>query len=247
MTFDSYHWHNSRAATPELEAARKAAATGDVTAFERLLRSGDPIAVGIALDQFHYADAAMRHGTSNPFEPYSEEIVAQARATLRAEPSLRSPGTEAGANHASALLALMNLAEPEDAPLIARALEKTHTTNLRVAAAYAGSTALEKSSSPDEGLIAELDRLVHDDAAGIDERQTALSALGRTPADSAVGALLRALGLPELSLQAIAALHLLDRDQPRHRARVEEATRTWPEDAPYPAYEVLDLLAESAP
>jgi hypothetical protein len=245
MTFDSYHWYNSRTATPQLEAARKAVATGDRMAFELLLRSGDPVAVGIAFDQFHYADAATRHGTSSPFEAYSHDVVAQARAVLQAEPSPRCVEAEPGANHASALLALMNLAEPEDAPLIARALEKTHTANLRVAAAYAGSTALEKSSLPDERLIAELDRLAHDDSAGLDERQTALSALGRTPAKSAADALLRALALPEISLQAIGALHLLDRD-PGYRDRIVEVARTWPEDAPYPAYEVRDLLTAAA-
>lgn len=247
MTFDSYHWYNSRSATPMLEAARKQVAKGDRKAFEVLLRSGDPVAVGIALDQFHYADTATRHGTSSPFDEYSDEVVAQARAVLREEPSLPSPGTEEGASHASALLALMNLAEPEDASLIARALEKTHTTNLRLAAAYAASTALEKSSSPDEGLIAALDRLVRDDTAGLDERQTALSALGRTPADSAIDALSRALALSELSLQAISALHLLDRDLPRYRTLVEDIVRAWPEDPPYPANEVLELLAAPVP
>lgn len=247
MTFDSYHWYNARTATPQLEAARKAVAMGDRKAFELLLRSGDPVSVGIAFDQFHHADAATRHGTSSPFDEYSDEVAAQARAILRADPSPPSVETEEGANHASALLALMNLADSEDAPLIARALEKTHTTNLRVAAAYAGSTALEKSSSPDERLIAELDQLVYDKTAGLDERQTALSALGRTPTESATDALCRALALPEIGLQAIAALHLLGRDYPRYRDRIEQVARTWPDDAPYPAYEVLDLLAGGSP
>jgi hypothetical protein len=245
MTFDSYHWGLSRVATPELEAARKQVAAGDREAFALLLRSDDPVAVGIALDQFHYADVAMRHGTS-PFEGYSAEVLARARAVLRGAPSPAAPGVEEGANHASALLALMNLAEPEDQALIAGALERTRTTNLRLAGAYASATAFEKTAVPDERLIAALERLVRDEAAGLDERQTALATLGRAPADIAVPALLRALAQPERSLQAVAALHLLERDRARHRARVDEIARTWPENAPYPASEVLTLLAAHA-
>jgi hypothetical protein len=246
MTFDSYYWHDSLVGTPELERARQQlAAERDRKAFELLLRSGDPVAVGIALDQYHHADASTRHGTVSPFEEYREEVVARAREILRGAPSPESGGTEAGANHASALGALMNLAAPEDATLIVGALEQTRTSNLRLAAAYAGSTALESSTTPDERLIAALEQLAFDEAAELDERRAAVSALGRTRSASATNALLRMTRLADLGLQARAALHLLNIDRRAHRTRVEEIVRTWPEHPPYPADEVLERLAEA--
>jgi len=175
MTFDSYHWHDSRTGTPELERARNQLATKqDRAAFELLLRSDDPVGIGVALDQFHYADASTRHGTSNPFEEYHDEVVARARKVLRAAPSAATNGTEEGANHASALGALMNLAEQEDTALIVGALEQARTSNVRLAAVYAGSTVLENSSPPDENLIAAIEqsRLMRPRSSTSDERQS---------------------------------------------------------------------------
>jgi hypothetical protein len=246
MTFDSYHWHGSLTGTPELERARKQLATKrDRAAFELLLRSDDAVGIGIALDQFHYADASTRHGTSNPFEEYRDEVVAHARKVLRAAPSAATLGTEEGVNHASALGALMNLAEQEDAALIVGALEQARTSDVRLAAVYAGSTVLENSRSPDENLITAIEQVAFDGTAELDERRAAVSALGRTQSASATDALLRATRLADLGLQARAALHLLHRDRRTHRARIEDLTRGWPEDPPYPAKEVFDLLSAS--
>lgn len=245
MKFDSYHWYNSRCATPQLEAARKTVATGDRNAFQLLLRSDDPVSIGIALDQYHHADAATRHGTSSPFDEYSDEVIALARAVLKAEPSPPKPEAEQAANHASALLVLMNHAAPEDAASIARALEKTHTTNLQIAAAYAASSALEGSPAPDERLIIQLEKLAFDETAGLEARRTALSALGQARTPSATNALCRALTLSDAGLQATAALHLLERENGVYRDRIAQAAQAWPDDAPYPAYEVLDALAGS--
>lgn len=244
MSFDSYYWHDARTGTPELERAReRLAASSDRAAFELLLRSGDPVAIGIALDQYHYADASTRHGTRNPFDGHFDEVVARARDILRGPPSSASLGAEPGANHASALGVLMNVAEPEDAALIVPGLDPACTGNLRLAAAFAAGPALEKSPVPDPRLVDALARLLLDEAAELDERHAALTALGRAESAAVTDVLLRATRVADVGLQASVALHLLDRDPRAHQARVEELVRAWPADLPYPAREVLDWLA----
>jgi hypothetical protein len=245
MTFDSYYWHAARV-RPELEPARERLAAGhDRAAFEQLLRSGDPVAIAIALDHYHRADASTRHGTPNPFEEHRDEVVAAARAVLRGPPSEEREDVAAGANHASALGALMNLAEPQDATLVTAALERASASELRLAAAAAASTLLERSPDPDERLIAALEAVALDDTAGRDAREAAASAVGRTRSAGATRSLLRMLGTREFWLQAVAALHLLDSDPRAHRVRIEQVVRDWPEPPPYPGGEVLELLAEA--
>jgi hypothetical protein len=248
MTFDSYHWHGARTGTPALERAReRLASSHDRAAFELLLRSGDPVAAGIALDQYSYADASTRHGTDNPYAGFSDEVFARAREILRGPPSPASLGAEPGANHASALGALLNAAEPEDSELIVCALEQASTVNLRFAAAFTAGTALEKSPSPDERLVAALAGILLDETTvDLDSRRAAVSALGGARSAAATDALLRATRVSDISLQASAALHLLDRDLHAHRAHVEALARSWPEDPPYPAGDVFELLAEAA-
>lgn len=82
---------------PELEPARERLAAGhDRAAFEQLLRSGDPVAVGIALDHYRRADGSTRHGTPNPFEDHRDEVVAAARDVLRGPPSDERDDVAAG-------------------------------------------------------------------------------------------------------------------------------------------------------
>jgi hypothetical protein len=245
MMFDSYYWHAARV-RPELEPARERLALGnDRVAFAQLLRSGDPVAVAIALDHYRRADASIRHGTPNPFEDHRDEVVAAAREVLRGAPSEEGEDVAAGSNHASALGALMNLAEPEDATLVVAALERVSTSELRLVAAAAASTLLERSHHPDERLIAALEAIALDDAVGRDAREAAASAVGRTRSAAATQALLCVLRTREVWLQAVAALHLLDSDRRAHRALVEQVVRNWPEPPPYPGGEVLELLAEA--
>jgi hypothetical protein len=244
MTFDSYYWHEADVASVELGRARaRLAEAGDPAAFALLLGSTDPVAVGVALDQYHRSEAFTRHGTANAFADYADDVVARAREILRGPPSGPECGAEPGANHASALGALMNLAEPDDAGLIADALNRTRTANLQFAASLAAGAALEKSVSPHHGLIAGLEQVVLDMDAVLDARSGALAALGRSLCARATQALMRATNVPNIRLQATAALHLLDRDPEAHRSHVLELTLTWPDDPPYPAPDVLELLS----
>jgi hypothetical protein len=105
---------------------------------------------------------------------------------------------------------------------------------------------LESSVSPNEQLISELEKVVFDESTAPEERREALAALGSARSEVATDALLRVLHGSDPRLQARSALHLLNRDLPRFRPQVEEIVRTWPEDPPYPADEVIELLTESA-
>lgn len=246
MIFDSYYWHGAHLSSTELDRARALVATArDRGSFLLLLRSSDVAAQGIAFDQYHYAEASSRHGTTNPFDEYRSEVAARAREVLRMPPSPSTDGVEVGASHTSALGALVNLAGPEDAELIVQALRSSNQSNLRFAAALAARSVLEKSVSPDEQLVTELEKLILDESSDFEDRRAALAALGRARSVPATEALIRALHVSDPSLQASAALHLLDRDLPRYRSRIEEISRAWPKDPPYPADEVLEILAES--
>jgi hypothetical protein len=246
MTFDSYHWRRATLTTPELERARELVATRhDATSFAILLRSDDIAAVGIAFDQYQYGEASSRWGTANPFADYRGEVVARAREVLRSPPSPQSGRAQAGANHASALNALSNLAEPQDAELVVQALEGTPVPDVRCAATATARRVLEGAVAPDEQLISALENIVFDDSIISEERTAALGSLAVASSAHATDVLLRAIRLPSLRLQAHAALHLLDRDGGAHRATVEGVATQWPAEPPYPADEVLELLAES--
>jgi hypothetical protein len=245
MTFDSYHWRRATLPTPELERARELVATRhDATSFALLLRSDDIAAVGIAFDQYQYGEASSRWGGSNPFVEYRGEVVARARQLLRSPPSPQSERAQAGANHASALVALSNLAEPDDAELVVRALDGTPGADVRCAATAIARRVLEGAIGPNEQLISALEKIVFDDSIVSEERAAALGSLAGASSAHATDVLLRAVRLPHLRLQAHAALHLLDRDGGVHRATVEGIATQWPADPPYPADEVLELLAE---
>jgi hypothetical protein len=245
MTFDSYHWRKVTLGTPELERARALVSTvHDRASFETLLRSDDVAAVGIALDQYQYGEATSRWGTANPFADYSGEVAARAREMLREPPIPESDRAHAGANHASALVALTNLIEPTDAELVAQSLAHASTADLRCAATMAAGGVLEKMSDPNEQLIISLERMIFDDGLAHGERIDALNSLGHASSARVTDVLLRVLRLPDVKLQAHAALHLLDREQGAHRAAVEATAGTWPSDPPYPANEVFDALEE---
>jgi hypothetical protein len=243
MTFDSYHWRSATLGTSELEEARLLISEKhDCASFELLLRSDDIAAVGIALDQFQYREGLSRWGTDNPFAEYRDEVATRARAVLRDPPSPGSDRVKPGASHASALNALTNLAEPEDAEFVLRALDRPLTADLQGAALVAASRVLERASLPNEQLMAALEKMVFDESLGLVERVDALSSLAGASSLRTVEILKRVLQLPHVKLQAHAGLHLLDRDHGAHRGTVERTARTWPTDPPYPADEVLEAL-----
>lgn len=91
--------------------------SGPLGPFLTLLRSGDQAAVGIALDTYQQADADSRFGGEPMYGEHRAEVLQAARELLRQPPSPAdmSPHMGAGANHASALNAMMNLAGEQGA------------------------------------------------------------------------------------------------------------------------------------
>jgi len=237
----------------ELEGAREELSnptgeTGQRDAFLTLLRSGVDAAVGIALDHYHYADALCRFGGESPFAPYGQETLERARHLLRQPPSPAdaSPATGAGANHASAMTAMLNLAESQDSELIAHALERTENSHVRTAASMAAKTALRRSESLSLSprLINSLADVVLDGTLPTADRTEALRAFAYAESPAVVDVLVRAVEQRDLGVQVNAAYVLAEQDVSAHRALLERVVSGWPQDAPYPAGEVRDLLDE---
>ncbi|MBP2400889.1 hypothetical protein [Streptomyces syringium] len=250
MSFNTYHWWGCSLLDGELESARdKLADERNVDAFLVLLRSGRTAAVGIALDHFHHAGSTSRHHESDPFAPYAAEVLARAREILAHPPTPadETGAEEDGADHASALLALLNLAAPEDSELIASALRHATTANAVGAAAMAAATALERSATPHATLIRALTDIVFDESREIDQRVDALKAFDNVKAPQAVDVLDRALRSGEFALQAEAAFTLVTHHMVTHRAAVEGVAALWPDDAPWPAAAVRAGLHDVPP
>ncbi|MEU1372439.1 hypothetical protein ABZ442_02090 [Streptomyces triculaminicus] len=250
MTFNTYHWWGCELGDADLESARDelASGSGDVDAFLTLLRSENTAAVGTALDHYHHAEAMRRHGLSNPFAEQEAEVLARAREILSRppEPRAETGAEEEWADHASALLALQNLAVPEDSDLIASALQLAGTANAKDAAVSAAHAVLRRSPTPPWGLLDTLTAIVFDDSAPLDDRLGALKAFGDAEFKEAVDVLTRALGIAEFDLQAEAALALAGRHPVPHRDLVEMTVAAWPAVAPWPADAVRDALRDDS-
>jgi hypothetical protein len=251
--FHSFHWTGCRLDAGELREAHTelmdpTGAEPYLRAFRTLLDSGNPVAVGIALDHFQYSDALTRFGGTSLYARYERQVLSVARTVLRQPPTEAGDATFAGANHASALNAMMNLARAGDAGLIADALAMATDLNVRYAACLAAGTALADSPEPDPGLVAVLGAVVFDDRLDVRyERSPAVGALFEADSPAATDILVRATELPELELQVEAALGLtMPTRLPAHRERLHRLVASWPDDAGYRADEVREALAEDA-
>lgn len=253
MTFNTYYWHGSKLADPSLETAREELnssqdATSRKNAFLVLLRSDHPAAVGTAFDHYDYAESSSRHGSENIFSGYAPEVLHRAREILQQPPlpAEVSGAEEDGANHASALGAMLNLAQPEDSELITKALtEQPRNPGVFEAATSVARTSLERSAVPDQLLLDALSRIVFDDASPATDRTTALRALGGARSPQATELIVRASGIDKLKIQTHAAGILAHQDINQHRALLERLVTSWPDDAPYPAADVIDMLNEA--
>jgi hypothetical protein len=245
--FHSFHWHgcalDDELARAHTELMDPAGESAYLRAFRTLLHSGRPAATGIALDHFQYSGALTRFGGQSAVERFAPEVLAIARASLRQPPAPAAGDTFEGANHASALNAMMNLAEPADAELIVAALERATNGNVIDAACAAARTALYECAEPDTRLVAALGAVAFDENLDLVVREGALSALFYTGGAEATGLLVRATESGELRLQAEGALGLTVRHRfHAHRERLERLVATWPEDAGYRGSEVREAL-----
>jgi hypothetical protein len=252
--FHSFHWTGCRLDAGELREAHvelmnPSGAEPYLRAFRTLLDSGNPVAVGIALDHFQYSDALTRFGGTSLYARYERQVLSVARAVQR-QPPIDAGDAAAfpGANHASALNAMMNLARAGDADLIADALAMATDLNVRDAAYLAAGTALADSPEPSPRLVAMLGTVVFDDRLDVRyERSPAVGALFEADSPAATDILVRATELPELELQVEAALGLtMPIRLAAHRERLLRLVASWPDDAGYRADEVRDALAEGS-
>ncbi|MEU0806415.1 hypothetical protein [Streptomyces sp. NPDC005970] len=252
MTFNTYHWWGCPLDDPSLDRARAALAseTPDEDAFSMLLRSGRTAAVGTALDHFAHAESTSRFTGGNPYSAHAAEVLTAARKILANPPSPKSEtGAEKdGADHASALVAMLNLAGPEDSDLIASALRQAPTVSVEVAATMAASTVLSESDLLNQNLVNALSDIIFDESKSTDERLDALRAFNDAVSPQAAEVAARALVTDDIDLQMHAALILATHHLSDYREAIERVVASWPEGAPYPADFVLDALhANNAP
>jgi hypothetical protein len=245
----SIHWQGCYPDAPVLRRAverlqRPTDAQSSLQAFAVLLHSGDPVAVGIACDHFQYSAALSRFGGRDVLEHLGAQVLAVARSVLRQAPTAAGAGPFVGANHASALYAMCNLAEPGDADLIADVLADAGDVNVRFHGCAAARRALEDAPEPSPRLIAVLGTLAFDASLDLGERREAVGALRDVPGEQVTRLLLRAVESDELMLRVEAAWGLTSANRlPAYRDHVQRLVLTWPVDVGYPAAEVYEALA----
>jgi hypothetical protein len=248
MSFHSFYWKNADLDDADLDRAlaqliEPTERDPYLHAFNTLLHSGNTVAEGIALDHFQYSGALSRFGGEDALDRHWPEVLGVARRLLRQPPMADSDETFEGANHASALNAMMNIAQPEDADLIADALVRAVDANVRSAACRAAGAALYGSEAPSLRLVEALGAVAFDDQLEISERTEALSNVGDADCAEATHLLVRATQSTELDLQTQAAAELTRRGRlPAHRELLERLAATWPEEAGFNASEVRRAL-----
>ncbi|AJT62693.1 hypothetical protein T261_1005 [Streptomyces lydicus] len=244
--FHSFHWRGCELSDPELALAHDELVdpTGEdayLSAFRTLLHSGHPAASGIALDHFQYAGGLARFGGESALERYEDEVLAVAREVLRQPPTPVGDSGFVGANHASALNAMLNLAEECDADLIADALAGAVEVNVRAAACRAAQRALEDCTGPSPRLVAALGALAFDENLDVRERADALCALYDAKGPKATELLVRATESDEVELQAEGAAGLVEPGRfPAHRERVERLVASRPDGVGHKARSMLE-------
>ncbi|MBL1098632.1 hypothetical protein [Streptomyces coffeae] len=259
LEFQSWHWKRE---FHDEELADAFAATNDPTTpeeFERgfltLLRSGDTVACGIALDYYDRAEMTERFVGGNPLEPHAEEVFAVARRLLAQPPRPADTIAEEGANHASALGALMRGGlDSEDTDAIAGILERMPDGGLRESALDAArilvdDTMDQEKADSDEGGATPDRRLVTLIARveACRDRVETISALREDSGAEATESLVRAATDDaewRVRQEAAAALTAGGRFYPQ-RPLLERLARSWSDDERSAAAdEVRDALAE---
>ncbi|WP_413099293.1 hypothetical protein [Streptomyces sp. Inha503] len=248
----SHYWQDSQLHQDALvEAYQELTNPGDVEArfasFLTLLRSGDSVAAGVAMDHYEMSESGSRMGGVNPLDVYSGEVLQIARATLESPPSPASlsPHTGEGANHASALLATANIISPQDFRLVKKIIDTTTNGEVRNLALASCSRVVGAKDADDIEFVQLLGVIAYDVREAPQNRISAISALGSMNTDQSVEALSIAMGDPDISIQAHIALAILQMDcAARWIDQLKRLAASWPAKAPFPADDVRDLLED---
>ncbi|MFV2175703.1 hypothetical protein ACFHW2_35060 [Actinomadura sp. LOL_016] len=223
----SVHWAGHRLADPDLHRAHKRlrAPTVDESyhrALRTLLESGDPAAVGIALDHWSSPDGAVKRGGEQAREPARALVLDRVREVLRRPPAL------AEAEHFSALstLDLMAAGHPS---LLAEVVEAAASDLVRAGALDVVAAVFGDAEEADPRLVEALGNVACDGNVPLGDRVRALELLDESPGTGSVDALVRATRCPEVEVQAAAAWGLMwDEIIEDHRALLEELSAGWP-------------------
>jgi len=249
-TFTSYYWNPDLLAAADLRAAASSLGSDDwktrIDGFASLLRSGDSAAQGIALDQYVYAESTARHGGGNPFESFAADVrdVARRLLTLPPIPQRRPDGSlVAAANQASGLGALAHLGDPSDFQNVESILLSSEDVDALSMACFALPRVTPSSGLGGTQLANRLAAIAADPKRPSDLRLLAMGALGAENSTAVLDLVADVAERTELPFSAYAAETLADADLPRYRPLLDKLAASWPDNAPYPASRVRNLLA----
>ncbi|HET6705690.1 hypothetical protein [Amycolatopsis sp.] len=231
--FHSTYWKDTELNDPALRKAHDelrfpVGDEGCLQAFATLLRSDDPVAVGIALDHYESSEG-LRHvlADAGRAEACLPEVLARAREVLRRP---MSPAEVSALNMIGA-----RYAEPGDAELLLDVLARTDSDAVRGKAVWVAYGVLDEAEVKDERLVAALGEVIFDPSAGFyGAKETAIRVLADSLGADADEILLRAVREGEPKVQAHAAYYLVRTGGvDRHRAVLEEVAEGWGDQPPH--------------
>ncbi|MEQ1505218.1 MAG: hypothetical protein ABMB14_23495 [Myxococcota bacterium] len=246
MGFVSIFWSGEPEGDSNIAAALDlASAVGQtpgaqLAAFERLLLGSSSRSRGMAFDHYFYANAQTRFGFG-------------AMVSERARLELGSPavsGTTAsgapirGANHASALNIVALLGDARDLPRIGATLAEAVDPSVVWSCCMAASTCLRDCDVAHPGLFAALEAVVGSADLPDATKIEAVDALGASASRESERILERVVRSDRVPASLQAAIRLAERDFAAHRTLLEAFAARLPDDAPYPASDLRDLLEE---
>jgi len=195
-------------------------------AFTTLLRSDDPVAVGIALDHYEYWEG-LRHvlDDSDLADAYLPEVLERARDVLRrpVSPAEVSALNMIGAQHA----------KPDDADLLVDILGRTDSDTVRHEAIWMAYGLFDEGETADARLVEAVSGVIFDPSASHGTKETAIRILADGLGAGADDVLLRAIreGEPDAQVHAVSYL-VKTGGLDRHRAVMEELADSWEEHPP---------------
>jgi hypothetical protein len=230
MGFDSYHWREFSLSDPRLaeHRMRLASGRGGPEDFLALLHSGDPVAVGIALDHYKQAEALTRFGDSRfPYSEYERAVRETARRVLAEPPYPARDEDESGLNHASALLALAHVATAEDGDRIAAVLRTRPSPAVMNAVGQAAARVLTVSRAPGGTLVDALGAVLLDESRRTRERLDALGAFRHVKGERIGDILVRAGHTRDEKVQAEVVAVLVSNHLTSRLDVIKKITEAW--------------------
>jgi hypothetical protein len=255
MSFKSYFWNEIEIKNKEVKAAIAILSSRDstreekISSFKTLLESESPAAQGIAFDQYFYNISLMRFGKDNPFEQFDDLLLSKARNQLRSAPvdSITISGLPIhGANYASAFGVLAHLASENDINLISPILSSfLDVEEIIFNGCLAASTSLKGSRAVYPKMFEVLSHIILSDDFSSATRTMAVDALAESLASEVEDILVKTVRLVLFPTSVYAAIALGERDMRKYRNLLEELAERLPENAPYPASDLREMLEEN--